>query len=126
MRKIKLEVKLRVPSWNFCTLDDFTPNGRFSKDVCRFCVKTKNGYHCMLHDEGLAADHSFVHKCPKCIDVTAGFQLEEEPVVPPVDPKVVIRETLTEYKKVVAQLMAQGYPPALAETLATKYMLNER
>ena len=126
MRKIKLEVKLRVPSWNFCTLDGFTHDDRFSKELCRFCIKTKNGYRCMLHDEGLKADSTFVYKCPKCIDVTAGFRLEDEPEVVPVDPKTIIRETLAEYRKAVAQLVAQGFPQSMAETLATKYMLNER
>lgn len=126
MRKIKVEIKCRVPSWNYCTLDGFTANGRFSKELCSFCVKDKNGYHCMLHDEGLAADKYFVHKCPKCINVTAGFPLDEEPELPPVDPKVIIRETLKNYKQTVKQLMDQGYPASLAETLATKYVLGEK
>ena len=58
--------------------------------------------------------------------VTAGFRLEDEPEVVPVDPKTIIRETLAEYRKAVAQLVAQGFPQSMAETLATKYMLNER
>ena len=126
MRKVKVEIKCRVPSWNFCTLDDFTANGRFSKEVCKYCVKDKHGYHCVLHDAGLAVEKDFVLKCPSCIKVTAGFPLDEEPTMPPVDPKVIIRETLKNYKQTVKQLMDQGYPASLAETLATKYVLGEK
>lgn len=124
MRKVKVEIKCRVPSWDFCTLDEFTADGRFSKNVCRFCVKDKHGHHCMLYDEGLAADMKFVYKCNKCIKVTAGFTLEEEPELPRVDPKLIISETIKSYKKLVGQLIDQGYPPNLAETIATQYMLN--
>ena len=68
MRKIKREITYTVPSWNFCNLDGFTANGRFSKETCRFCVKTKtkNGYKCALTDEVLHSDPTFVHKTQQC------------------------------------------------------------
>lgn len=127
MRNVKLDMKVRIPSWNYCTLDDFTDNGRFSKEVCRFCVKTKGGYRCVLYDENLAADANFVHKACRCIKVSAGYPDEvppPAPPVPPVEPKLIMQETLKEYKKAVLYLRSQGYPQGMAETLAEKSVLG--
>ena len=124
MRNVKLDMKVRVPSWNYCTLDDFTANGRFSKEVCRFCVKVKGGYRCALYDEPLAADQDFVHKARRCIRMSAGYPDEVAPPVPPVDPKIVMRETIKEYKKAVAYLRSQGYPQGMAETIAEQSVLG--
>lgn len=127
MRKVKTQLQFRVPSWNFCTLDDFTANGRFSKETCRFCEKTKTGHRCLLFDKTLAADENFVYKTPACINMTAGDAVTiDEPTREAIDPKLIIRETLNSYKKSVSDLKKQGYPQALAETIATKLALGEK
>lgn len=128
MRKIKLTLQCRVPSWNFCNSDAPTKDLRYSKELCRFCVKTKTGYHCMLHDESLKADKDFIYKPTACIDATAGFAItvdEPTPVGPTVDPKLIIRETLKTYTQALNDLLRQGYPREMAETLATKFTTGE-
>lgn len=125
MRKIKVDLQCRVPSWNYCNCDDPTPDQRYSKERCRFCVSTKQGYYCSLHDEHLMADKHWIYKPDKCIKATAGFRVsidEESP--PPVDPKLIMRETLKSYNKMVKELMQQNYPRAMAEAVATKYILE--
>lgn len=124
MRNVKLDMKVRIPSWNYCTLDDFTANGRFSKDVCRFCVKTKGGHRCALYDEPLSADENFVHKTRRCIRVSAGYPDEPQLPVAIPSPQVVMSEAIKEYKKAVTYLRSQGYPQGLAETLAEQSVLG--
>lgn len=128
MRKIKLALQCRVPSWNFCNYDGFTPDHRYSKELCRFCISTKQGHYCALHDEWLTQDKKFVHKSKACIDATAGFAVTVDEQVPnvQVDPKVIIAETLKSYKKIVDDLRKQGYPQSMAETVATKYILEDK
>lgn len=127
MRKVKTQLQFRVPSWNFCTLDDYTANGRFSKETCRFCDKTKAGHHCILFDKALAADANFVYKTKACIDMTAGDAVTiDEPTPITVDPKLLVRETLKDYKGLVAKLIAQGYPRATAEAAAEKMVLSNK
>lgn len=125
MRKIKLTLKCRVPSWGYCNYDGFTANNRPSKELCRFCTKDKNGYKCLLHDERLATKDIFVMKSAACVDATAGFAItaDEEPT-PHVDPKSLIKEALNGYTQLVAKLIKQGYPRAVAEQVAKKYMLE--
>lgn len=123
MRKVTLKMPQRLPSWNFCKLDDFTANGRFSKENCKFCVRANGGYRCLLFDANLTSDVDFVHKCPQCIKAAAGFGVEEAPTVQ-VDPKLVMKETLKQYKSVVKQLLSQGYPKEMAETLAEQFVMG--
>lgn len=124
MRKVKLNLQCKVPSWNFCNYDGPTPDDRFSKDKCRFCVSTKAGKRCVLYDKTLAAEEYFIHKVPECIEATAGYVVEvDEPVsTPQVSPQTLIRETIKEYNKMLNDLLKQGYPRALAESIATKHM----
>ena len=125
MRKIKVNVQCRVPSWNFCNHDGHTST-RASKELCRFCVSTKAGKWCLLYDKPLASDISFVYKHDVCIDASAGFATEAaEDSMPIVDPKLIIKEAIKSYKNVVANLVAQGYPQQMAETIATKHILEE-
>ncbi len=126
MRKIKLTVQCRVPSWNYCNLDVPTADGRYSKEKCRFCVSSKQGHYCSLYDAQLTTDPHFIHKVPQCITATAGFAVSvDEPATPQVDPRFVVRETLKTYKKTVEDFVKQGYPRHLAETLATKYVTGD-
>lgn len=125
MRKVKLKVQCDIPSWGYCNYDGFTANDRYSKELCRFCVKTKTGHHCLLFDQDLAADPRFVHKAAGCVDAsaTSGYEVSTPPAV---EPKLIMSETLKSYRKTVADLMKQGYPRGLAESLATKYILDEK
>lgn len=129
MRKIKLTVKYRVPSWNFCNHDVFTEDDMGSKELCRFCIKTKKGYRCVLHDTDLSSDARRVYKNEACIDASAGFAITaDEPVPegPVVDPKFIMRETLDIYNKTLNDLLNQGYPRQMAESIARKYILEDK
>lgn len=126
MKKIKMTLQCRVPSWNFCNCDIPTDNYRFSKEVCRFCVVTKSGCYCALHDCRLTSDSKFIHKTSACIDATAGFAITvDEPTPIQVDPKLIVRESIKGYTKTLNDLLKQGYPRAMAEMLATKYMTGD-
>lgn len=125
MRKVKLTVECRIPSWNFCNYDGFTKDDRYSKELCRFCVKKRDGYYCTMHDKCLAADKNFVQKCPACIEASAGFAttvVDEPKHGPIVDPKTLIKESVELYAKTVQDLVKQGYPQALAEKVALEYV----
>lgn len=129
MRKVKLEITAKVPSWHFCNLDKATGKLSVSKELCRFCHQTKTGYRCSLYDKWLTADRGLVDKTPQCIHDTiersATIVEEDVPAMPQVDPKLIIRESLKAYIKTVNSLVAQGYPQSLAETIAEKYTLGE-
>lgn len=119
-----MELQCSVPSWNFCNYDGFTHDNRYSKELCRFCQKTKDGHYCLLAEKRLMYDGKFVHKADVCIDLAAGFPTTiSEPVA--IDPKLMIRETLKIYNKTVADLLKQGYPRALAEKVATEMILQD-
>lgn len=122
MRKIKVTVQYRVPSWNFCNHDGPTPDQRFSKELCRFCVSTKEGKYCTLYDKWLASDRTFTHKVDDCIQATAGFAITADEQSISVDPKLIVRETLKSYNKTLNDLLKQGYPRPVAESLASKYL----
>lgn len=132
MRKIKITLQHRVPSWNFCNYDGGAVDLGFSKELCRFCQKTKGGYRCLLYEASLKSDETFVYKPQSCIDATAGFAITADEPVPTsttnapaqlvVEPKTIIKETIKEYNKLVQQLEAQGYPHNLAVTIATQHM----
>ena len=123
MRKVKQTLTYKVPSWNFCNSDKTLKIG---KETCRFCVKTRLGYICTLYEENLSESHGAVSKCPQCIELTAGFTVDiSEPETPTVDPRFIMRETLTIYKKTLNDLISQGYPRQMAESIATKYVLED-
>lgn len=126
MKKAKFKLHCKIPSWNFCNLDIYTQNKTYSKKTCRFCQKNKEGYHCLIYNEPLKNDPTFVYKTSGCINATAGFEeVVTELQVPPVDPKTIVRETVKEYTRVLKDLMSQGYPQGLAEKLAIKYVTGE-
>lgn len=125
MRNIKTAVSFRVPSWNYCNHDAAPMSSKIPKTTCRFCIKTKNGYCCVLHDSLLQSDANFIYKTPKCINATAGFAATVEEPAPITDPKIIMRETLRVYTKELNSLLSQGYPRQLAETLATKQTLED-
>ena len=125
MRKIKIELQCKVPSWNYCDIDTPTANHRFSKEKCRFCVTTKQGSYCNLFDAKLISDANFVHKVPQCIKATAGYAISvDEPTIPQVDPKTFVTTTIKAYEKLIADLTKAGYTRAVAKEVALKDILN--
>lgn len=60
-----------------------------------------------------------INKLPGCCQATAGLDHSiVEAAQPQIDPKAVIDATITEYSKVLKNLMNSGYPIAIAEKLA--------
>lgn len=129
MRKVKIETVAKIPSWNFCNLDKSTGGLSVSKELCRFCHSSKAGYRCSLHNCGLTHDRGLVNKAPMCMEATMWGLAEilEEDLADEikVDPKLLVKETIKNYRKTVNDLLKQGYPPNLAETVAEQYMLGE-
>lgn len=129
MRKVKLKLQCQLPSWNFCNYDGPTADNRISKECCKFCSKhKKGGHHCLLFDKSLKSDERFVYKTEDCITATAGFGVEIVPTtqVPAVDPKAIAKEVIKQYTKVLNDLLAQGYPQYMADSLAKKYVTGEK
>lgn len=126
MRKVKLTVICKLPSWNFCNYDGTTKDMRPSKELCRFCSHDRNGYRCLLHDVPLGTDPTFVRKTDACIKATAGFAITaDEQDGPTIDPRDLMAETINQYQTTVNSLQSQGYPKAIAESTAKKYVLGD-
>lgn len=128
MKRIQSQVTYTVPAWNFCNNDNLLPGGRLQKDVCRFCIKDKFGHRCLLYDQPLKTDGEFIDKVRACCKATAGFAsvIDEAPQVPTIQPKELIKQTIDLYTKTVDELLKQGYPKPLAETVAKKYLLGDK
>lgn len=96
-------------------------------DTCRFCVKTKAGHRCLLYDKPLKTDGEFIDKVRECCKATAGFasNISEAPPGPTIQPKELMKQTIELYSKTVNDLLTQGYPRAMAETVAKKYLLGK-
>ena len=127
MQRIKSEISYKVPSWNFCNLDTYSIlSGKVSKETCRFCIKKNGAFRCMLHDEPLNYDGTFIEKTKGCKVASVGVAIEildPEPVH--ADPKQLMRMTIDEYNKQVNGLVATGYPHNIATKLAKQYVLGE-
>ena len=83
----------------------------------------------MLHDKMLLSDKDFVHKTPACVEATAGYVVsidEPTPQGPIVDPKRLIADTINIYNSTVNDLLKQGYPRAIAESTAKRYLLDDK
>lgn len=123
MKRTKVTVNFKVPSWNFCNYD--VGNG-ISSMVCRFCEKQKAGYRCMLYDEPLKFDGTLLEKTYTCCKNTAGFGIEIEDEPPAADPKELMKLAINLYSKTLKDLINQGYPQEIADTVAKQYILNGR
>lgn len=122
-KKVATTVKYNVPAWNYCNCQ-LTVFGGVSKETCRFCVKTKKGYSCALYNEPLTVTEGMrVDKTRECAKVTAGFNSTVEDA-PQIDPQTVIKTTIDEYNRIRKQLLAQGYPAAIAEKFAKDTLLG--
>ena len=128
MRKVKFELTAKVPSWHFCNSDKSTLSMKVSSELCKFCCKEKTGYRCTLYDQWLSADRGLVNKAPACINGTGwGVTVVEHEDVqdaPKIEPQQIAKAAIDMYTKTVAELQAQGYPLALAESAAKKYVLE--
>lgn len=122
MKRIKTTVIYKVPDWEFCNCSRL---GKPTGDMCRFCVKCGKSYKCVLHNMPLdTVEGVLVKKDLACIKATAGFKslVEDNPIQ--VDPKAVMKMTMQEYQKAYKQLLAQGYPDAMANKLAQRAVLG--
>ena len=121
MKRVKTTVSYKVPDWEFCNCSRL---GKPTKDTCRFCVKHGKGYVCVLHNMPLdTVEGTLVKKDMACVRATAGFISEVEDDIQ-VDPKTVMKLTLQEYRKAYKQLIAQGYPDAMADKLAQQMIMG--
>ena len=122
MKRVKTTVTYKVPDWEFCNHSRF---GKPTKDTCRFCVKHGKSYVCVLHNMPLdIVEGVLVKKDFACIRATAGFESVIEDTDIQVDPKDVMKMTMQEYLKIYKQLLAQGYPDAMANKLAQQMVLG--
>lgn len=128
MKTIKSTISYRVPHWNYCNVDRFDIDATPSKQVCQFCIKTKNAYHCVLYNQPLMSDGTQISKVRQCCRATAGFEsvIEEQPQVPTIPPKDLMKQTIELYSKTVNDLIGQGYPRPMAELAAKKYLLDNK
>jgi hypothetical protein len=126
MKRIHSTVHYDVPSWNFCNSDNLSIDSELTGGMCKFCHKTKDGHKCLLYDEDLSTKGRLVSKTQGCCKTTAGFTsvIDTQPA-PTIQPKELMKQTIKLYAKTVNDLMAQGYPKAIAETVAMKHILGE-
>lgn len=121
MKRVKTTVTYKVPDWEFCNCSRL---GKPTKDMCRFCVKHGKGYVCVLHNMPLDMfEGILVKKDMACVRATAGFTSEVKDNIQ-VDPKTVMKLTLQEYRRAYKQLIAQGYPDAMADKLAQQMIMG--
>lgn len=127
MKKIKSTVTYRVPHWNFCNGDSLFSGGHLSEPGCRFCISTKAGYYCSLHDKTLDVNDGFIKKTAACCKITADprIAIDEAPQEPTIPPKEIMKRTIDLYAKTVNDLIAQGYPKPMADNLAKQYILGQ-
>ena len=133
MKRIQSTVTYTVPHWQFCNVDHFDIDATPSKQVCQFCLKTKAGYVCTLHNKPLAYDGVQIRKTDECCKATAGFAstivADPAPVAaatPTIPPKDLIKQTIELYSKTVNGLIGQGYPRTMAELAAKKFILTSK
>lgn len=129
MKFIQSKVTYEVPHWNYCNVDVFDIDGTPSKQVCQFCIKTKQGHVCALYNEDLSVQGNKIAKVRACCKATAGFESIIQPKAtapagPTISPKELIKQTIELYEKTTKDLVAQGYPQAMAAAAAKKYILG--
>ena len=129
MKRIKSNVSYIVPNWNYCNSDNLVNGGELTKHTCRFCVKTKAGYTCLLYNESLSTNDEFISKVRACCEASAGYQSVIETDVaqpgPTIQPKDLMKSTIELYDKTVNDLLSQGYPKNLAQQVAKQFVLGD-
>ena len=130
LKKVTTNITYKVPAWEHCNLVKPGTLNKPSKDLCRFCVKENGTYRCALYNMPLDVAHGTMPiKAHDCKRAVAGFKsivedVKEQDKLPEVDPAIIIKATLDTYEKMRKSLLSQGYPAALAETLAKEYLLG--
>ena len=125
MKTIQSKVTYKVPHWPFCNVDRFDIDATPSKQLCRFCIKSKNGHHCLLYDKSLSANNGQVKKLDQCCRATAGFESAiEPPEVPTIQPRELMKHAIEAYSKTVNDLINQGYPRPVAEQAAKQHIIG--
>lgn len=126
MKYIKSTVTYKVPGWNYCNVDRFDIDGTPSKQLCQFCIKSKEGHRCALYSQPLMSNGKDVKKLSQCCRATAGFEsvIDAPPEAPTVPPKDLMKQTIALYKKTVNELLSQGYPRQMAEQAAEQLIFK--
>lgn len=126
LKKITTEITYKVPAWEYCN-HQATILGQPSKDKCRFCVKEKDHYRCALYNEILTSEGALISKSRCCQKAMAGFKskvVDADDMAPSVDPRLIVKTTISEYNKIRKQLISQGYPETIAEKVAKETLLG--
>lgn len=126
MVKVQTTVNYRVPDWGYCNCSSM---GKYTKDKCRFCVKSGKQHVCALYNMPLSVEEGvLVVKTRDCVRTTVGFrsEVEDDDDVEDiqVDPKTVMKLTIKEYRKAYNSFVRQGYPDAIADKLAQQTLLG--
>lgn len=73
MKQLKTTVVYSVPEWEYCNK---ISKGEASSETCRFCIKHKGNFVCVLHNMPLEAEtDKKVRKTYMCIKATVGFRI---------------------------------------------------
>lgn len=80
----------------------------------------------MLYNRTLSVDDGLISKVRECCKATAGFEsvIDSPPPTPTISPKELMKQTIAMYSKTVDELLKQGYPRPIAETVAKKHILG--
>lgn len=123
--KVTTTVTHKVPCWEYCNKQAgiITP----STETCRFCVKNKNSYTCVLHNEVLDTEQGgLIRKARACEKNMAGFDTTvEDENVPTIDNKKAVKIALTEFVKIRKQLSKQGYSESVVDKMAMAAVMGE-
>ena len=124
--KVTTEVTYKVPAWEFCNMQA-TVTGKPSKEACRFCVKERGHSRCAMYNEILTVESgTLIRKTRSCQKACASHRavMVDAETQQVVDPKTLMKATIKEYEKLRKKLLGQGYPAALAEQLATEFVMG--
>lgn len=129
LKKVKTEITYKVPAWNYCNHIKKLSSGTPSKETCRFCVKSGKSHFCALYNDPLLSEgQALILKSKACIRATQGYgsvvEDIDEPNMPTVDPKLLMKTTISEYMKTYKKLINDGYPEAIAEKVAKEHLLS--
>lgn len=128
MKKVTTNVTYRVSDGLYCNLKEERHKNFPVDQRCRFCTDVgKRTFVCVMHNVPLVVeDGCLIHKAPQCREnmFRKGLQVTE-PDLQPVDPKELMKWTLTEFNRVYSGLIKAGYPHELAHKAAMANVLNE-
>ena len=129
LKKVTTQITYRVPAGHHCNLNLHGSLTKKSAELCRFCVKDKHGYRCALYNMPLTVEQTVLPlRTEDCVKASLGFNSVVQDVpdnsLPEVDPKLIIKTTITEYNKLRKKFISQGYPEAIADKVAQEALLG--